>query len=354
MQGILPVGGMYHIGVVVPDAATSMRDFSEVFGIPKWELRNLTDDMFGNPLVRGRKVKQHFISALGVGGPISFELCQPFPEDRTLYNEFLHDTGPGLHHIFPSVMNEAEFTALLPAMEERGLVFAQSAQISDTVDYWYVDTQDRLGTLVEIVVLKHPEAIGRAPDKIIEFGGDVIAQPGRLPIDKLYHYAVVGRQPVLNTKRGYEDVFGIADWYDFENRPGETVTNSHYDGVSASFEFRAWSGRKGQLGVEMVEPTSGASIFEEKLARGGPGMHHIMTTIMDAQTWDATSKWLSSKGMPVAQDAWTPDGSVYIAFIDAREKLAGMYLEVLVRRDSSVRLAGPVADIMIGRQIMTA
>lgn len=348
MQGLIPVTGMFHIGVVVPDAEKSMKNFSEVFGIPKWDVRDLTDDQFGNPLVRGRKVKQHFISALGMGGPVSFELCQPLAGDRTLYAEFLDEHGPGLHHVMPTILNEEEFLRLLPKMEERGLKFSQSAQITDKIDYWYMDTEDLLGTMVEFLVLKDPDAVGNKPNYVVEFGADVIATEGKLPIDKLYHYAVTARRPSTDFKAGYEDVFGMSDWFDFESIPNDTVLKPHYENQPGDYRFKSWSGRKGALGVEAVEPLAGKSIFDEKLVRSGPGLHHVMTTITNAQKWETIKKWLEQRGMYVAQDAWTPDGATYIAFVDAREKLDGLYIEVLVRQDDSQPMQGAAADILIG------
>ncbi|WP_340315776.1 VOC family protein [Rhizorhabdus argentea] len=348
MNGIIPITDMYHLGVVTNDFKRSMENYSRVFGIPKWEIRYLTDDRFKNPRVHGKHVKQNFVSALAIGGPLSFELCEPRAGDRTLYAEFLEEKGPGLHHISPTLMSEEEFKALLPEMEKRGLKFNQSAEISDTVDYWYVDAEAQTGTLIELLVIKGPNPEGTPPDEIISFGPEITQTPDKLPIDKLYHYTVAARQPAEHYKRGYEDLFGIAEWYDFENKPNETVHDARYNGRPGDFRFRTWSGRKGALGVEIVEPQGGGSIFEEKLRRNGAGMHHIMTTITNAEQWEKTSKWLAAEGMPIAQDAWTPDGSTYVAFIDAREKLDNMYLEVLVRQDDSVAMEGPIADILIG------
>lgn len=349
MKGLLPVSGMYHLGVVVEDAEKSMRNFSEVFGIDTWEVRYLTDEHFGDARVHGKKVRQNFVSAVGMGGAICFELCQPMEGDNTVYAEFLEESGPGLHHVFPTVIDEAQFKALLPELEKRGIGFAQSAAITDKIDYWYLDTCQQLGNMVEIIVLKEPGAAGNDPHRLLKFGPDVTAQAGRMPVDKFYHYTVTDRRPAAEIKRGYEDLFGMSAWYDFENIPGESVRDPRYDGKPGDYRFHAWSGREGELGVEIVQPLGGDSIFEEKLARGGPGMHHLMTTITNAAEWEKSQTWMAQNGMSIAQDAWTPDGSTYIAFVDAREKLDGMYLEVLVRQDDSVPMEGEVADILTGR-----
>lgn len=349
MKGLLPVSGIYHLGVVVKDAERSMRNFSEVFGIDRWEIRYLTDEHFGDARVFGKKVRQNFVSAVGLGGSICFELCEPRVGDGTVYAEFLEESGPGLHHVFPSIITEQEFHTLLPELEKRGITFAQSAAITDKIDYLYLDTRTQLGNMVEIIVMKDPDAVGNDPHRVLEFGPEVTAQAGKLPIDKFYHYTVTDRRPAEELKRGYEDIFGMSRWYDFENIPGETVRDSRYAGRAEDYRFRAWSGRQGELGVEIIEPRGGKSIFEDKLDSGGPGMHHLMTTLTNAREWEKSQRWLAANGMSVAQDAWTPDGSAYIAFIDAREKLDGLYLEVIVRQDDSTPMEGEVPDIMIGR-----
>lgn len=348
MSSVLPLTGLYHLGVVAPDCQKSMANFSRIFGIPRWDVQVLKNEDFGDPRVHGRDVPQHFMSALAIGGPISFEICQPLAGDKSVYSEFLDDGSVGLHHTHASIVTLAEFETLQPEIEKSGVKVAQSAIISDTVDYYYYDTQDKLGTLAELLVLKGPDPRGGEP-RVVEFGPDVTHHADRLPIDKLYHYTVTADQPAEQFKRNYEWFYGFEDWFSFKNRPDDTVKNSRYMGQPEDYRFRTYSGRRGALGVEIVEPEGGSSIFSEKLNRSGPGMHHIMTTIMRQSHFERTIKWLRNEGIDVAQDAWTPDGSAYICFLDARERLDGMYIEVIVQRDDAPEMIGREADIMIGR-----
>lgn len=347
MSGVIPVTGMYHLGVVTADYRRGMQNYSKILGIESWDVRVMTNERFRNPLVNGKNVRQHFISALGIG-PVSIELCQPLAGDRTLYAEFLEEKGPGLHHICPTIISQEEFISLLPDLDQRGLKFVQSAEISDTIDYWYIDATDRIGTYIELLVIKGPNAVGSDVDETVRFGPEITRSAGRLPIDKLYHYTVTARLPAETYKSGYQDLFGIEDWYTFEAKPNETTRASKYAGRPEDFKFRTWSGRKDVLGIEIVEPEGGNSIFTEKLDRNGSGMHHIMTTITNAQRWEKTSQWLKAEGLSIAQDHWTPDGSAYVAFIDARERLDNMYIEVIVRQDDSEPLVGREADILVG------
>ncbi|WP_340315835.1 VOC family protein [Rhizorhabdus argentea] len=177
-------------------------------------------------------------------------------------------------------------------------------------------------------------------------GPDVTAMPGKLPIDKLYHYTVVADQPRDQFKAGYEDILGVKNWYKFENIPHESVQDSLYEGEPEDYRFQTWSGRKGALGVETVEPQGGKSIFTEKLTGGGPGIHHI--TITNSREWEKTERWLKQNGMSIAQEAWTPDRSTQIIFVDARERLDNMYIEVLVQQERSSPMIGPEVDILTG------
>ena len=347
MTGVLPVTGLYHLGVVVPDCQRSMANYSRFFGIPRWDVQILTNNNFRNARVHGRDVPQHFISALAIGGPVGFELCQPLAGDRSVYSDHLDATGGGLHHSFASMITKAEFAALQPALEQEGLKAAQQAEISDTVDYYYYDTQDQLGTLVELVVTKGPDPKG-GPPTALNFGPEIIDAPDRLPIDKLYHYAVASDQPVEIWKRNYERIYGVKDWYEFDGRAGETVRDARYRGLRTDYQFRTRAGRNGALGIEVVQPEVGASIFTEKLARGGPGMHHIMTTIMRRTAFDRSLKWLNREGIAVGQDHWTPDGSTYVCFLDARERLDGLYIEVIVLNDDAPEMSGATAEILTG------
>ncbi|OYU34775.1 VOC family protein [Novosphingobium sp. PASSN1] len=348
MSGIIPVTGMYHLGVVTDDYKKSMEAYSRIFGIPRWEIRKLKNEYFGNPRVHGKAVKQNFLSVLGTGGPISFELCQPLAGDGTLYAEYLEEHGTGLHHVSPTVMSQADFDRLLPELEKRGLGFSQSADISDTISYWYVDSDKELGTPLELITLRGDKPAGRDPDEIVEFGPEVTHAPNRLPIDKLYHYTVVARQSRDLMRSAYEDLLGVDRWYGFESIPGESVVEGTYNGEPDTNRFKTWSGRKGALGVEIVEPLGGASMFEEKLNRSGPGIQHIMTTITSAEKWAASEKWLAAEGCSIAHRAWTPDHTVEVIFVDGRNRLDNMYLEVLVQHEGAAEMVGPEADILLG------
>jgi hypothetical protein len=348
MAGIIPVTGMYHLGVVTDDYKRSMESYSRIFGIQRWEVRKLTHEDFGNPRVHGKPVRQNFLSVLGLGGPISFELCQPLAGDNTLYAEYYEEYGTGLHHVSPTVMSQNDFDALLPELEKRGLGFSQSADISDTISYWYVDSDKVLGTPLELITIRGDNPAGREPDEVIEFGPEVTQAAGRLPIDKLYHYTVVARQSRDAMRKGYEDLLGVNRWYGFENVLGETAIDPLYNGKPENYRFQTWSGREGELGVEIVEPQGGNSMFEEKLDRSGPGIQHIMTTITNAEEWARSEKWLAGEGITVSQEAWTPDRTVQIIFLDARERLDNMYIEVLVQQEGAAPMVGPEADILTG------
>lgn len=348
MTSLLPVTGMYHLGVVVPDCRKSIEHFSRIFGIPRWDLQVLTNDSFGRPRVHGRNVRQHFISALAIGGPISFELCQPLPGDCSVYASFLEEKGGGLHHTHASIVTAKAFAALQPEIERNGLRIAQEAVISDTVDYYYYDTQEELGTLAELLVIKGPNPRGGEPE-VVRFGHDVTHPPDRMPIDKLYRYAVRTDRSLDVMKANYERIYGIENWFGFESPPEDTKKNFANYAQPFAKGFRTWSGRIGALGVQIVEPRGGAPISADKLSSGGSSMHHIMTTITPRSTFERSLKWLQGEGIYVGQDARSLDGSTHVCFLDARERLDGLYIEVVVPDDDTPEMTGRAADILIGR-----
>ncbi len=350
MAGIVPITGVYHMGVVVKNYRQSIENFSRIFGIEKWEIRELDNSCFlpGSQTVNGKPAKVHFMSVLGTHpNGLSVELCEPLAGDGSLYAQFLESKGEGIHHFFPSIVSFEEFDALAVALQARGIGICQSAGISEDIAYHYIETTRQLGAPMEIIALRNSNPKPGVGAKVLEMGPE-ITRGCKLPVDKLYHYSVVTDESADTMKANYENLFGVRDWYDYENKPGVTIMDTHYYGKPQDNRFRTWSGRSGKVGVEIVQPLAGKSIFQDMLDQRGPGIHHIMTTFTNDAAFNGCLEWAALQGMPVAQDGTTPDGSAYVCFVDARERLPGFFLEIICQRDGLPLPSGSAGDILMG------
>jgi hypothetical protein len=267
--------------------------------------------------------------------------------DGSLYAEFLEEKGEGIHHFFPSIVTNEEFEGMSAELARRGIPICQSAGISEDIAYYYIETTKQLGVPMEIIALRNSNPKPGREARILKYGPDV-TRSSKLPIDKLYHYSVVTDGSADAMKANYETIFGIEDWYDYENVPDVSIKDTHYYGKAAKNSFRTWSGRKGPVGVEIVQPLQGKSIFQDMLDRRGQGVHHLMSTFTSDSAFNGALEWAADQGMPVAQDGTTPDGSAYVCFVDARERLPGMFLEIICQKDGAPQPSGPVGAILLG------
>jgi len=350
MTGIVPVTGVYHMGVVVKDYRKSIENFSRLFGIDKWEIRELDNSCFlpGSQTINGKPAQVHFMSVLGLHPKgLSVELCEPMAGDGSLYASFLEEKGEGIHHFFPTIVSNDEFETMRAELEKQGIPICQSAGISEDISYYYIETTRQLGVPMEIIALRNSNPKPGVDANVVTYGPEVTAS-SKFPIDKLYHYSVVTDGDADVMKANYENLFGIKDWYDYENKPGISIKDTHYYGKPIENTFRTWSGRKGPVGVEIVQPLTGTSIFQDMLNERGAGVHHIMSTFTNDSAFNGALEWAAANGMPVAQDGTTPDGSAYVCFVDARECLPGIFLEVICQKDGLPNPTGPIGDILIG------
>jgi methylmalonyl-CoA/ethylmalonyl-CoA epimerase len=124
------------------------------------------------------------------------------------------------------------------------------------------------------------------------------------------------------TASAYAEVFGI---------PKPTVVpiaddsfaNTHFHGQPSSAKGKAAFFDLGPVQMELIEPVSAPSTWEEFLRTHGEGIHHIAFKTNDL---DSARKFLASRGMETVQHGgW--DGGQY-AYVDCSKQL-GTILELL-------------------------
>ena len=124
------------------------------------------------------------------------------------------------------------------------------------------------------------------------------------------------------TASRYAEVFGIP-------KPAvvpiadDSFANTNYRGQASTAKGKAAFFDLGPVQMELIEPVSAPSTWEEFLRTHGEGIHHIA---FKTQDMDAARKFLASKGMETIQHGgW--DGGQY-AYIESTKQL-GTILELL-------------------------
>ena len=99
------------------------------------------------------------------------------------------------------------------------------------------------------------------------------------------------------TMRTYIDDYGIGPWtvYDFND---ETVDEMIVDGAPQRYSMRLATAMIGKLQWELIEPTSGDTIYSRFLAEHGEGVQHIA---LDVDNYEHTVDRLHALGKKSTQ-----------------------------------------------------
>lgn len=99
--------------------------------------------------------------------------------------------------------------------------------------------------------------------------------------------------------RNYADLLGIGPWTAYDLTP-EILQDGRYYGSPAQFGLRHALGWKGEVQFELVQPTSGPSIFSDHLSEHGEGLHHVGIYVDDH---DAAVQEVLAQGFDPIQSA---------------------------------------------------
>ena len=138
------------ICIIVPDIERATEIYWERFGVGPWHFYT-----YGKPLVKrmtrhGKPYDYKMRVALSYIGKMRIELIQPIEGD-TVYSEFIEKHGYGVHHL--GVLTD-NMQGSLKLAEECGLEMTQDGAgfgPDDDGHYAYLDTDDLLGTTIELI-----------------------------------------------------------------------------------------------------------------------------------------------------------------------------------------------------------
>lgn len=119
-------------------------------------------------------------------------------------------------------------------------------------------------------------------------------------------------------------------WNDFKMGPWDIYTydeknlqDSMYRGKPGNHTYRIAVCWFGAIQMEVMQPVSGYSIYDEFLEKHGEGMHHIKLYYQDC---DKAIREYEGKGYKVIQSGRVGDDVFY--YLETEEKMAGAVLEL--------------------------
>jgi hypothetical protein len=122
----------------------------------------------------------------------------------------------------------------------------------------------------------------------------------------------------------FVDLFGIGPWQVRQYEPPD-LAGATYHGEPGEFGFRAALTRAGETSIELIEPTTGRSIYSEFLEERGPGMHHVAYFDWPPAATRSAVEALHEQGLETVQSFEVDDAEIW--YLDTREVLYGIYFE---------------------------
>ncbi len=283
------------ISLAVTDLDGLMDRYHRAFGWAPWQVFDHVPPVHHATMVRGEGVHYALRGAEVYVGSVNFELLEPI-EGPNLWTEFLDRRGPGIASIATMFHERADGDAVKAAFRDQyGIAVTMKADIGEHIEYYYLDTEERFGCLIE---LGSGHAIDFVrPARVYPHDG---AAPGPSPTTGLT-YAITSVSLVVErgapTVEAYREAFGWGPW--------RTVTFDD-PGDLRSPRARIATAVVGDVRFEVVEPSDDGP-WRAILERDGPGLAAIGLGLGGARAEEAARTALANLEAPVV--AAVPGGS---------------------------------------------
>jgi catechol 2,3-dioxygenase-like lactoylglutathione lyase family enzyme len=135
-----------------------------------------------------------------------------------------------------------------------------------------------------------------------------------IKVKKIAHIGIVVRN-LEETTQHYWEVLGIGPWEVCEAK-APLLHNQRYNGDLSDFTFRLAFAKVGSVSLELAEPVSGNSDYDDFLASHGEGVHHIG---FEADDTAEITRIMSTKGFSPFMSGGFGDGE--FVYYDTKEDL---------------------------------
>ena len=136
------------VSLAVRDLEQTMERYWRAFGWSGWDVFDHKPPMHHNTELRGERVDYRLKGAEVMVGSLNFELLEPV-DGPSLWKEFIDERGEGVASIAVMFKTLEEGEAVKREFAARGMPVTMKANIGDHIEYYYLDTQDQFGCLIE-------------------------------------------------------------------------------------------------------------------------------------------------------------------------------------------------------------
>jgi methylmalonyl-CoA/ethylmalonyl-CoA epimerase len=265
---------LYQISYLTRDMEATQEWFKRVLGVRHF---GTFDTFLGPDFNFKMRGKTHpgigikvAMARVGARGEYELEIIQP-EKSENIYNEFLEQFGPGLHHVAYVVPDFEKASAPVRAAGMQPLIEFENSGTKGA----YFDLRPAGGSVIEIVEYNRGTAQGleslKAPPAGAPSAADTLAS-------YFFQVAYLARDfnPVVDF---FKRVIGVGRFAEVDvplGPPDEVKVKGV--AVGRPFEQKIAMGPAGKNGeneIEIIAPRGKDNIYSEMIEERGPGIHHI-------------------------------------------------------------------------------
>jgi hypothetical protein len=338
--GQLPGGlvtGIDQVCFVVRDLDAALAAMTRALGVGPFKCFTLDEPALFETTLDDRPARWSCRLAVTLVGRTQWEVVQPL-DGATLQAAHLAQRYEGAQHVLIANANHS-FEEAQAALKELGHPLGQRARVnlpmqiagltlampaalakSAATPFGYADTQDALGTALEVARFPPGVApplatrLGKPEWWAPEGAKSVTAKLDNSLFDRVTKLGFLSRDAIA-TMRAWTR-FGVGPWITKEVGPSDLSDVSLGD-----FSARVGWCLLGDTLLEVIEPIRGATPHAELLRTAGPGLH-IVGVKSDTLPQTLALEQLRSAGLPVVMQG-VMHGGFEFAVVDARSAGAG-------------------------------
>jgi methylmalonyl-CoA/ethylmalonyl-CoA epimerase len=257
------------ISMAVRDMDALLERYYHAFGWAPWQVFAHRPPVHHATELRGQPVHYEMHGAEVYVGAMNFELLQPY-EGPNLWSEVTDARGEGIASIATMFLERKDGDAVKVAFRDTfGIEVINRAEIGDHIEYYYLDTQERFGCLIEsgsghAIDFVRPARVFPSED------AQWVPSPASGLRYRIGQVTLVVRDLDARVK-AYHEAFGWGPWRIYESEAG-LIREATYRGRPVDLRLRWAQAKVGALTFEIVEPLGGSSPWQDYLDAGGEGL----------------------------------------------------------------------------------
>ena len=285
--------GITQISLAVTDLRSTMEQYARTFGWTGWKVYDHRLPLHHDTELRGEPVEYNLLGAEVMVGAVNFELLQP-NDGPSLWKEYIGTHGDGIASIAVMFDTVEESEVAKAEFRERGADVTMRARIGDHIEYYYLDTQDRFGCLIE-------SGSGHAldfmtPVEVYPPAGETVEAPREYGITQI---SLVVRD-LETTMAAYHEAFGWGPWKVFQSDGDRIMHHCTMDGEPCDWFRLRWAETQvGDMNFELLQPQGGDSPWQRLLDAHGEGIGSIAVMFKTEQESEDVKSEFAAKGLGV-------------------------------------------------------